>query len=234
MRITLIYLATVLGITFFTTQVNAVEVNNAVVSNIEVSEQNAKSFGLEIEELTRYSHIMRGPKGTFYRRGDTNIYRVLGSEATTREERRRYALLYRDAMHDYHNKLEEWIDVLGEVNREKFGPNPRIFNLTDTPDFQSASSAQPLFKRMKMYVLVEGCVECERAVKVEINKINDGLLGGLDLYFVGNNVGTKEIRHWAKRNEIDVDLVSSRVVTLNHDDKQSRGNSYPVKIGELW
>ncbi|HCG7136336.1 TPA: hypothetical protein NJ337_003949 [Vibrio parahaemolyticus] len=221
----------------FVASASSLSTTNISSVSEEVS-QKAVDFGLKVEEVQRYEAIMNGPRGAFYRRGDSNIYYVLGAEAENDQERRRYAQLYLDQSYQYYSRLSMWMKTFDAVARERFGENPRIIDIQNPSDLSSQIHSsgfnKPLFSRLKMYVKIDDCQKCIDEVNQELNNIRNGVIGGLDLYFVDANKNDNRIRKWAKSLRLSPQLVASKVVTLNHDDFQNESNDFPVKKGVLW
>lgn len=215
---------------------SGVSTNGVSVVSPEIS-QRAVDYGLQVTEVQKYEAIMKGPRGAFYRRGDSNVYYVLGAEAETEQERRRYAQLYLDQSYQYHNRLAMWVKTFDSVSKERFGNNPRIMDVHKANPLQSQlnkGGSEPLFRRLKMYIKIDDCQRCIDEVNTELSNVNSGIVGGIDLYFVDANQDDNRIRNWAKSLKLSPQLVASKVITLNHDDFQSASRDYPVKQGVLW
>ncbi|ENN6469922.1 hypothetical protein AB9X29_003723 [Vibrio vulnificus] len=204
-----------------------------------IVDARAVDYGLTLQEIKKYDEIMSGPRGGFYRRGEANIYSVLGTEATTKSEQLRYARLYRDSLYEYYDRLSKFMKVMTEVGEERFGVNPRIMDFVESGGHSieavlAEQQNRPMFRRMKIYVKLADCARCTSVVKDEIEKLKKGIHGGIDLYFVDADGDSKRIQQWAMRNQIDPEMVKSRLLTLNHDDKKSPTDAYPVLSGVLW
>lgn len=210
----------------------AIDTNGITVLEQELTNR-ANSFGLKVEDIKKYDSIMKGPRGVFYQRGDKNIYFVLGAEAESEQERRKYAEMYMDESYKYHANLSQWIKTVDSVGKERFGINPRIMDIHSSKGSLQLNNDKPLFRRLKLYIKIDDCSYCVNAVKAELVNVDKGVIGGLDLYFVDANRDDERIRRWARSIRLDPNLVASQKVTLNHDDLQSPSKEYPARKGIL-
>lgn len=166
--------------------------------------RKASDWGLREEEWTRYRSLMQGPLGVYSPNLDPLT--ALGIEASSDEERRRYAelqvgiearrveklLAYQRAYDDAWQRLHPGMERVGA----SFG------------DLQNASAAPG---RLAVFVK-DGCPSCGQVVQRLQSAGTE-----FDLYMVGSRSDDARIRDWAKGVRIDPDKVKSGSITLNHD-----------------
>lgn len=166
--------------------------------------RQASDWGLREEEWTRYRALMQGPLGVYSPNLDPLT--ALGIEATTDEERRRYAelqvriearrveklLAYQRAYDDAWQRLHPGMERVGA----SFG------------DLQNAPAAPG---RLAVFVK-DACPSCGPVVQ----RLQTGGTE-FDLYMVGSRNDDARIRDWAKGVRIDPGKVKSGYITLNHD-----------------
>ncbi len=166
--------------------------------------QKAKDWGLREEEWTRYRSLMQGPLGVYSPNLDPLT--ALGIEASTDEERRRYAelqvaiearrveklLAYQRAYDDAWQRLHPGMERVGA-------------SLADLQTTPSGSGRLAVFVKDK-------CPACGQAVQRLQSAGTE-----FDLYMVGTRQDDARIRDWAKSVQIDPARVRSGAITLNHD-----------------
>ncbi|ATN36811.1 integrating conjugative element protein (plasmid) [Rhizobium sp. ACO-34A] len=166
--------------------------------------QKASDWGLREEEWTRYRSLMQGPLGVYSPNLDPLT--TLGIEASTDEERRRYAelqvgiearrvarlLAYQRAYDDAWQRLHPGMERVGA-------------SLADLQATPAGSGRLAVFVKDK-------CPACGQAVQRLQSAGTE-----FDLYMVGTRQDDARIRDWAKGIQIDPVRVRSGAITLNHD-----------------
>jgi len=165
----------------------------------------AKEWGLRDDEFARYRELMEGPLGIYSPNLDP--LSVLGVEARTDDERRRYAELQVQAEARRIEKLLAYQRAYDEAWRRLNPDMPRV----NLPDDAPRAAAVHGSGRMAVFVK-DGCVACEQVVqRLQASGAE------FDLYMVGSRRDDARIRDWAKRARIDPERVRSGGITLNHD-----------------
>lgn len=169
------------------------------------NEHQAKEWGLQTDEWARYRELMRGPLGIHSPTIDPLT--VLGIEARSEEERRRYAELQVQVEARRVEKLLAYQRAYDAAWKRLY-PTLQPLNLTDIP---SASLTPDDANRLTVFVK-DNCPDCEQRVK-QLQAIGTAF----DLYMVDSHNDDALIRTWAKQVNIDPAKVRTRVITLNHD-----------------
>lgn len=198
------------------------------VTSIDVT-RGYSEYGLTSEDLEKYEEIMDSPIGNFYRRGDANIFYVLGAEAKTHSSKMRYARLWAKIELEYYTKLSDSLKYYQRASVELSGENPRIFDIYP-PNNTKGDSSSPNFQsvikpRVSVFLAAKNCTDCLQAASREIKKIHNGSVSGVDLYFTNSN--NDDINAWARSAKLPPGLVKSRLVTLNHTAKADADKAVP-------
>lgn len=217
------------------TEPNTVHQEKVVQDRIVDTQQDrilmsqAIDAGLSAEDVTRYKQIMEGPNGAYYRRGDANMFYVLGAEANTNEESMRYARLWVRSMDGYYTKLAKMIQMYSIASTEYYGENPIMFDILGRDVTSNGPFTDSIGKvgRVKLYINANGCSECDQLVKREIGKLESALIAGIDIFVVDSNGRDQVVQNWAKNQRIPLQLVRERLITLNHDDGNQKDKTMP-------
>lgn len=188
-------------------QTSAVQPGRTSQSQITHSQdaQLAKAWGLRNDEFARYRELMEGPIGTHSPNLDP--LSVLGIEARSDEERRRYAELQVQVEARRVEKLLAYQRAYDEAWQRMNPGMPRV----NLPDDSPSTAAARGSGRTAVFVK-DGCATCGQVVQ---RLQTSGLQ--FDLYMVGSRQDDARIRDWAKRAQIDPARVRSGSITLNHD-----------------
>jgi len=163
----------------------------------------APQWGLRDDEFARYQELMQGPLGIYSPNLDP--LSVLGIEARSDEERRRYAELQVQAEARRVEKLLAYQRAYDEAWQRLY-PNMQPVNLPGAvSSIASGNGRTAVFVR-------DGCAACEQTVQ---RLQSSGM--AFDLYMVGSRSEDARIRDWAKRAQIDPARVRDGFITLNHD-----------------
>jgi len=169
--------------------------------------QQARDWGLRVEEWTRYRELMRGPLGVYSPNLDPLT--ALGIEARTDEERRRYAELQVQAEAARVEKLLAYQRAYDDAWQRR---HPGLQRIT-LPGAGAASTPAMSTPNARTAVFVkDDCPACDALVR---RLQADG--GAFDLYMVGSRADDARIRAWARRTGLDPAKVQARTITLNHD-----------------
>lgn len=171
-------------------------------------EQNARDWGLRLEEWTRYREVMRGPLGIFSPNLDPLT--TLGIEARSDDERRRYAELQ---VQVEARRVEKTLAYQRAYDAawQRLHPGMQRVNLPGVNIASNASAASRDVLRMAVFVKDE-CAPCGQLVQQLQASGTE-----FDLYMVGSRQDDARIRDWAKRARIDPSRVRNGAITLNHD-----------------
>tara|TARA_R110000823_G_scaffold101329_8_gene217762 strand:- start:2672 stop:3457 length:786 start_codon:yes stop_codon:yes gene_type:complete len=170
-----------------------------------LDKHQAKDWGLQPEEWSRYQELMQGPLGVYSPNLDPLT--VLGIEARNEEERRRYAELQVQAEARRVEKLLIYQRAY-DAAWQRLYPNLQRVDLSDSNSIPQGS-LQPT--RLAVFVK-EGCPSCEQRVRQLQAKG-----AAFDLYLVDSHQEDARVRQWAERVGIDPERVRDRTITLNHD-----------------
>jgi len=165
----------------------------------------AKEWGLREDEFARYRELMEGPIGVYSPTLDP--LSVLGIEARTDAERRRYAELQVQAEARRVEKLLAYQRAYDEA-WQRLNPGMQRVNL---PDDKPTAAATRGSGRTAVFVK-DGCTACEQLVQ-RLQSAG----AQFDLYMVGSRQDDARIRDWAQRANVDPARVRSGSITLNHD-----------------
>ncbi|EDV5274806.1 TIGR03759 family integrating conjugative element protein [Salmonella enterica subsp. enterica serovar Mbandaka] len=188
-------------------QTSAVQPGRTSQSQITHSQdaQLAKAWGLRNDEFARYRELMEGPIGTYSPNLDP--LSVLGIEARSDEERRRYAELQVQVEARRVEKLLAYQRAYDEAWQRMNPGMPRV----NLPDDSPSTAAARGSGRTAVFVK-DGCAACGQLVqRLQTSGAQ------FDLYMVGSRQDDARIRDWAKRAQIDPARVRSGSITLNHD-----------------
>lgn len=171
-------------------------------------EQNARDWGLRLEEWTRYREVMRGPLGIFSPNLDPLT--ALGIEARSDEERRRYAELQ---VQVEARRVEKTLAYQRAYDAawQRLHPGMQRVNLPGANQTSSATGVPGDANRLAVFIK-DGCAPCGQLVQQLQTSGAE-----FDLYMVGSRQDDARIRDWAKRARIDPTRVRSGSITLNHD-----------------
>jgi len=180
---------------------------NETVQTNELAVRSASQWGLQATEWQRFKSLMQGPLGTYSPNIDPLT--ALGIEATSDEERSRYAELQVQMETARVAKLLAYQNAYDQAYKRLY-PDLLPVNLVS----QTASPKMSLLNSSgRLAVFVEpGCAACES----QVNELQqDGQ--AFDLYLVGGKGDDGKLRTWALKAGIKPDKVRSRQITLNHD-----------------
>lgn len=171
--------------------------------------RQAKEWGLRDDEFARYRELMEGPIGVYSPNLDP--LSVLGVEARSDEERRRYAELQVQVEARRVEKLLAYQRAYDDA-WQRLNPGMQRVNLPDDKP-GAATSTSPLRGSGRTAVFVkDGCEACGQLVQRLQSSGTE-----FDLYMVGSRQDDARIRDWAKRTQVDPARVRGGSITLNHD-----------------
>ncbi len=171
--------------------------------------RQAKEWGLRDDEFARYRELMEGPIGVYSPNLDP--LSVLGIEARSDEERRRYAELQVQVEARRVEKLLAYQRAYDDA-WQRLNPGMQRVNLPDDRPGASTSTS-PLRGSGRTAVFVkDGCEACGQLVQRLQSSGTE-----FDLYMVGSRQDDARIRDWAKRTQVDPARVRGGSITLNHD-----------------
>ena len=179
------------------------------VATIRSEEQQARDWGLQTDEWTRYRELMQGPLGIYSPNLDPLT--ALGIEARSDEERRRYAELQVQAEAHRVEKMLAYQRAY-DAAWQRLAPGMQRVNLPGVSPAVSAAGLPQSTGRTAVFVK-DGCAACDQAVqRLQASGAE------FDVYVVGSRADDTHIREWARRARIDPAKVRARQITLNHDD----------------
>lgn len=171
------------------------------------AEQQARDWGLNVEEWTRYRDLMQGPLGVYSPHIDPLT--ALGIEARSDQERQRYAELQVAAEARRVEKLLAYQRAYDDAWQRLHADMPRVI----LPDAGPAFSPVVPATSGRLAVFVENaCPTCDQAA-LRLQAAGRAF----DIYVVDSGADDARIRAWAQRIGIEPAKVRSGQVTLNHD-----------------
>ncbi|MEO9331667.1 TIGR03759 family integrating conjugative element protein [Pseudomonas guguanensis] len=171
------------------------------------AEQQARDWGLNTEEWTRYRDLMQGPLGVYSPHIDPLT--ALGIEARSDQERQRYAELQVAAEAQRVEKLLAYQRAYDGAWQRLHADMPRVILPDAGPAFSPVAPATS--GRLALFV-EDACPTCDQAA-LRLQAAGRAF----DIYVVDSGADDARIRAWAQRIGIDPAKVRSGQVTLNHD-----------------
>lgn len=186
-------------------------------------------WGLTREEWMRYEELMKGPRGIWTPNLDPLV--TLGVEARNEAERQHFAELL--AKKEFQRAEKEIAFQISYSQAfQKLYPNILPFRMDESGNAVSSTENRVI------YFTRTDCEPC----RDDLRKIMDYAKAvPLDIYVVDSEQKDDKIRDWAVKNNIDIDKVRHRQITLNHDNgkwfKYAKGKmpaAYQVKGDGQW
>tara|TARA_R100001244_G_scaffold43936_15_gene39445 strand:+ start:1170 stop:1787 length:618 start_codon:yes stop_codon:yes gene_type:complete len=171
------------------------------------AKQQARDWGLSVEEWTRYRDLMQGPLGVYSPHIDPLT--ALGIEARSDQERQRYAELQVAAEAQRVEKLLAYQRAYDRAWQRLHADMPRVILPDAGPAFSPMLPAAS--GRLALFV-EDACPTCDQAA-LRLQAAGRAF----DIYVVDSGADDARIRAWAQRIGIDPAKVRSGQVTLNHD-----------------
>lgn len=185
----------------------------------------APRWGLSNEEWSRYETLKQSERGVWSPGLDPLT--TLGVEATTDAERQKYADLLVEKEFQRVEKELAFQRAYDAAWKRRF-PNLMPVAAADVISASSNTSRLAVFVR-------EGCASCESRLQALLRSPHP-----LDIYLVGSDNDDARLRRWAVMQQIDLNRVKKREITLNHDSglwlQTGQGNMPAVleKRGNQW
>ncbi|KAF0804379.1 TIGR03759 family integrating conjugative element protein [Alloalcanivorax xenomutans] len=193
-------------------------------------EDKAQIWGLSEKEWDRYETLMQGMHG--YRSNTLDPLTLLGIEARTDEERRRYAEQLARLEHDRVQRLLDFQRAYDDAFARLY-PNEQAIADDSSPTATPDMIAQAVLnnsRRPRVFTALARCAACDRTVRRLVNRVASGALPALDIYVVGAN-NDDSIRDWARSLSIPADRVRRGQITLNHAPDGMGRNDLPRVLG---
>ncbi|WP_411172162.1 TIGR03759 family integrating conjugative element protein [Klebsiella pneumoniae] len=200
------------------------ETTSAVQSTTEIplaTPSPARQWGLTQEEWSRYETLRHSERGIWSPSLDPLT--MLGVEATTDTERRKYADLLVEKEYRRVEKELAFQRAYDAAWKRRF------------PDLMPVAVATPdNTSRLAVFVR-EDCPACDTRLKSLLHAGNP-----LDIWLVGSDNDDARLKRWAGSQHIDGVRVQHREITLNHDGGrwlhygQGRMPAVLKKQGEAW
>jgi len=182
----------------------------------ETLRSEAREWGLDERDLERYESLMEGVRGIWS--PDLDPVTVLGVEARTDEERRRYAeILVEMERRRVERELafqRAYDDAWERLYPEAMPVTPFLMNgdgAARESILSEAGVTSSSNERLTVHVAAQGCDRCDDAI--------DELLASgspMDIFVIDSDDDDQVIRTWARENAIPPDRVQAREITLNH------------------
>lgn len=170
--------------------------------NNSAEENKWTEWGLTKEDWTKYKKLKEGSRGVWSPNLDPIT--TLGVEAKTEAERDRYAEIL--AKKEYERTEKELAFQIAYSRAfQRLYPNQLPFNPEPTSFNQDV-------KRI-IYFTKISCETCRNDLNKIINQAGNT---PLDIYFIDAQ-NDQEIRDWAKDNNINIEKVKLKLITLNYD-----------------
>jgi len=202
--------------------------------------ERAQHWGLSVTEWQRYQTLMQGIRGSLS--PNLSPIETLGVHARTPAERRRYAEMWATEMQ---RDTARVLEFQREYNAawQRLYPDLKMFDLSLLPTrdengkrIRSGQANTPALKVGDRLIWIQdiGCGQpCNQQIQNLLTKVQSNMGTGLDVFLL-NASNDRAIRQWAKALAIPPKLVTSRVITLNHDHgtlgRLAPGQSAPVLL----
>lgn len=195
-------------------------------SQLDLVQREATRWGLTTEEYERYLFEMKGLRGKL---SDDSItpYEVLGIQAESSAEQRRYALMYVEAMAADTQRVLDFSRIVHQTWQREYGDVSLLnVGLINQQRRRNGSKWGPIAEilnpsqitgRLSIFVPID-CGSCRNDIVDIVDQVGAGLLPGADLYVLNApSDSDRAVRDWARSMQVPIELVSSRKVTLNVD-----------------
>lgn len=170
--------------------------------------QTASRYGLSMDEWETYQSVMG--EGPALWPHSMHPLMVLGFEAASDTERRRFAERYADHEFARLQKADAFTVIWEQVWQQRYGDLVRTLLAPPQPP-RAFSSAE----RVALFTEA-GCPACDARLQQLLFSLDAGEMAGLDIYLVGM-AGDDAIRLWARQHAVSPEAVKGGHVTLNHD-----------------
>lgn len=220
------------------TQTTNTTTTESRVSDAELAQQ----WGLSVTEWQRYQTLMQGIRGSLS--PNLSPIETLGVHARTPAERRRYAEMWATEMQ---RDTARVLAFQREYNAawQRLYPDLRMFDLASLPGrgpdgrkLTPGQAALPALKPGDRFIWFQdiNCGQlCDNQVQALLGRVKNKVAVGLDVFLL-NAKHDGAIRQWAKAKQIPPKLVTSRLITLNHDHgtlgRLAPGQPVPVLLHE--
>lgn len=173
----------------------------------------AREWGLEAQEWERYEMLMQGAREIWSPNLDPLT--VLGVEARTEEERRRYAELLVEVERQRVERELAFQRAYDEAWQRLY-PNelPVDQFMMGDPDQESVGFSQEpgsQAPRLSVHVAAQDCASCDAAIQ---ELLDSGV--AMDVFVIDSDGDDGVIRQWARERSIPASRVQTREITLNH------------------
>lgn len=173
-----------------------------------LTENRWSEWGLTEQDWTRYEELKKGPQGVWSPNLDPLT--MLGIEARSESERNRYAELLARKEFERNEKILTF-QLAYDAAFKRLYPNILPFQV----DEQGSPNVVPASSSRIIYFTRSDCSEkCITDMKKLFAHAGSN---PVDIYLVDSEQSDEKIRKWAMDNNIDVEKVRSRQITLNHD-----------------
>lgn len=170
-----------------------------------LQQQQARDWGLQPEEWSRYQALMQGPLGVYSPNLDPLT--ALGIEARSDTERAHYAQLQVKAEARRAEKELAYQRAYDAAWQRMFPGRYRV----SLPEAKASGEGNTGSGRLAVFVKAD-CSACTQRVQ----QLQDAGTA-FDLYMVGSGADDTRIRQWAVQAGIDPARVRAHTITLNHD-----------------
>lgn len=229
----------------FANQVDEAKKENSSLTKSEI--RHAESWGLSKDEYKEFQRILTTPRAFFTPNLKNNPLLALALESESQEERDRYADRWVKIQFDNNVKVVSWqLTVNGAWDRnypgykpfayKKHGLEHQTIKSLVNPDkrpiddlFKPDNRPLPFAiekKRVQLYITASNCNKCDNAFLQQYKELEKGIVGGIDVFFVGGE-SQEDIVRWAVMQKLSKEDVNEhRLVTLNHSKKQLKKIPY--------
>lgn len=197
----------------------------------QVVENRWSEWGLTETDWTRYEELKKGPQGIW--NPNLDPLTMLGIEARSESERTRYAELLAKKEFERNEKILAF-QLAYDAAFTRLYPNILPFR---TDEDGQASTAPSSPNRIIYFTRTDCNTDCTNDLKKLLAFAGNN---PVDIYLVDSQQSDDKIRKWALEQNINIEKVRSRQITLNHDKgmwlKNANGKM-PVAfriVGEEW
>lgn len=201
--------------------------SKASMTNSMDSKANAERWGLTVDEWGRYLEIKKGPRGVWSPNLDPIA--MLALEARSDQEARYYATMYAH-MQDERIQAELTVDrYRREAVQKIYAGKVNTFNQAVLEKIESkqnemlsnpmalSNPSDTLTFGDRLLYFVDATITPKDFVQRLMSRAGENAGINIDIYISGAS-DDSVIKEWARKVNIDPELVRSKAITLNHEN----------------
>lgn len=190
--------------------------SKAEYSQITGAQKTASDWGISDLEYARYQQLIKGIRGSISPSTISPI-EVLGIHARNNAERTKYARIWADALAQDTKRVLAFQLAVNQAWEDKGSPeliNVDMLSLNDNNNEKAQNNVQ--------YILItklSPCEACDKKLQGLLTLLSISSGAKLNIYFSDSSSANKGIiRSWAQKNNLDVSMLRTKRITLNHGE----------------